>query len=397
MVNVIYLDISNINGPFIGSILRNKEKRMNKLLLCAIIVSMTLLQTTLAGSDGGTSGDPRTIIDSAGRSITISQPIERIFPLNADAAEAVLMLGGEDKIIGISESVKKKNEYFKNLQDLPIVANQNEVNFEKISEMVLEDNTIRPNVLVVCYFYPDKPSGVISIAKGLSQFSNITVAGLDFYKPENMTDEIEKLGVLLDCERKSQDFISWHEKRLAGVENALGNVSIPRVYYEGATDGLGSLNTYGEGSGINSLQIMAKGANIAKALEGTYPKVDWEWVISENPDVIIKLAPHTGIQLQNTFGWQLPPAQTGKELDVIRESILSRPGANNISAIENGRVYVLFNDMCYGMDSSVGLTYLSKILHPEMDLNPEQIYQEYLDMLGMKLPDNATFVYPVLK
>lgn len=109
------------------------------------------------------------------------------------------------------------------------------------------------------------------------------------------------------------------------------------------------------------------------------------------------MAPHTGIQLQNTFGWQLPPVQTGKELDVIRESILSRPGANNISAIENGRVYVLFNDMCYGMDSSVGLTYLSKILHPEMDLNPEQIYQEYLDMLGMKLPDNATFVYPVLK
>jgi iron complex transport system substrate-binding protein len=397
MINVIYSIISNIDRPIIGLIRKEKEKRMNKLLLCAIIVSMTLLQTSLAGSEGGTSGYPKTINDSAGRSITISQPIERIFPLNADAAEAVLMLGGEDKIIGISESVKKKNEYFKNLQDLPIVANQNEVNFEKISEMVLEDNTIRPNVLVVCYSYPDKPSGVISIAKGLSQFGNITVAGLDFYKPENMTDEIAKLGVLLDCEGKSQDFISWHEERLAGVENALGNVTIPRVYYEGATDGLGSLNTYGEGSGINSLQIMAKGENIAKTLEGTYPKVDWEWVISENPDVIIKLAPHTGIQLQNTFGWLLAPAQTGKELEVIRESILSRPGANNISAIENARVYVLFNDMCYGMDSSVGLTYLSKILHPEIDLNPEQIYQEYLDMLGMKLPDNATFVYPALK
>jgi iron complex transport system substrate-binding protein len=360
-------------------------------------VSVALLQTALAGSEGDTSGYPRTIIDSAGRSITISQPIERIFALNADAAEAILMRGMDDKIIGISESVKKKNEYFKNLQNLPIVANQNEVNFEMISEMVLEDNTIRPNVLVVCFTYPDRPSGVISIFNGLSQFGNITVAGLDFYKPENMTEEIEKLGVLLDCEQKASDFKNWHMERLAEVEKGLSDVSIPRVYYEGATDGLGSLNSYGNGSGINSLQIMAKGENIAKTLDGTYPKVDWEWVISENPDVIIKLAPHTGIQLQNTFGWQLPPAQTGKELDVIRESIMSRPGANNISAIENGRVYVLFNDMCYGMDSSVGLTYLSKILHPEIDLDPEKTYQEYLDMRGMKLPDNATFVYPALK
>ncbi|MDD2754484.1 MAG: ABC transporter substrate-binding protein [Methanothrix sp.] len=238
---------------------------------------------------------------------------------------------------------------------------------------------------------------LISIEKGLSQFNNITVAGFDFYKPENMTDEMAKLGELLDSEQKAQDFISWHKKIFAEVEDALSNVSIPRAYYEGANDGLGSLNTYGEGAGINSLQIMAKGENIAKTLDGTYPKVDWEWVISENPDVIIKLAPHTGIQLQNTFGWQLPPEQTGQELDVIRDNILSRPGAKNISAIENGRVYVLFNDMCYGMDSSVGLTYLSKILHPEIDLDPEQVYQEYLDMLGMKLPEDRTFVYPVLE
>ena len=47
-----------------------------------------------------------------------------------------------------------------------------------------------------------------------------------------------------------------------------------------------------------------------------------------------------------------------------------------------------------GPDQVVGLTYLAKVIHPDADLDPESVYKEYLDKIGLKYPGGRIFVYP---
>ncbi|MGB4086265.1 MAG: hypothetical protein WBK06_01695 [Methanothrix sp.] len=71
-----------------------------------------------------------TISDSAGRTITIPMPVQRIIALSTDHAEAVMMLGDGDKIVGVSDNLKSKVEIFPSLKNKQGVGKWNEVNFE---------------------------------------------------------------------------------------------------------------------------------------------------------------------------------------------------------------------------------------------------------------------------
>ena len=58
---------------------------------------------------------PLTITDTAGREVTFPQTVERVIVLSSDAAEAVVMLGAADKVVGVSDTVQKKGYYFPQL------------------------------------------------------------------------------------------------------------------------------------------------------------------------------------------------------------------------------------------------------------------------------------------
>ncbi|MDI9617418.1 MAG: ABC transporter substrate-binding protein, partial [Methanothrix sp.] len=68
--------------------------------------------------------------------------------------------------------------------------------------------------------------------------------------------------------------------------------------------------------------------------------------------------------------------------------------ASGVNAVKNNRVYVVNWEIMAGLDDVVGLTYLAKILHPEVNLDPESVYMEYLEFLGVKYPEDRMFVYP---
>jgi len=328
-----------------------------------------------------------TITDSAGREVTIQMPVERIIVLNSDAAEAVTVLGAADKIVGISDSVEKKAYYFPALKNRQSIGKWSEPDYEMIGEIARSGDEIVPNIIVISYTFPDKPYGIVEVAKGLEPFKGITAIGLDFYKPENMTREIELLGRILGKEAEAQRFIEWYEEKQADVENAVANKNVPKVYVESRSKG-GELSTYGAGSGTSQLLSIAKGDNIAKDLKGAYPKVGWEWVVSQNPDVIIKILSSTP-----EHGWDKPPSPDSTLENTLNE-ILGRAGAASINAVKNDRVYIVNWEIMAGLDDVVGLTYLAKILHPDVNLDPESVYREYLQFLGVDYPEDRIFVYP---
>jgi len=336
---------------------------------------------------------PLTITDTAGREVTFTQPIERIIVTSSDAAEAVVMLGAADKVVGISETVKNKGYYFPDLKDKQSVGKWNALDYEMIGEIASDgEDTVVPDILVIGYSYPDKPYGIYGMEKGLEPFENIKAVALEFTKPENITQEMETLGKILDKESEASDYINWYNEEKSKTEKAVEGQNMPRVYAEwsSATD----LSTLGAGSGFDQVLSVANGYNIARNLGDAYPKVGWEWVITQNPEVIIKR--QTQSSDQKEIGWQSGPSKDTVKLQAVRNELLARSGAGGISAVKSDNVYIMDWDVLNGLDQVVGITYLAKLLHPEADLDPVSVHKDYLKRLGLEYPEGRTLVYPEL-
>lgn len=337
---------------------------------------------------------PLTIIDSAGREVTFTQPIERVIVTSSDAAEAVVMLGAADKVVGISDTVKNKGYYFPDLKEKQSVGKWNALDYEMIGTIASDGkDTIVPDIVVIGYSYPDKSYGIYGLEKGLEPFQNIKAVALEFIKPENMSREIEVLGQILGKEEQASDYISWYDEKIESVKDAVAGLNIPRVYVEWSATA--DLSTLGSGSGFDQVLTIARGFNIAGGLGEAYPKVDWEWVVSQNPDVIIRRQTQSSGQTQ--IGWEAMPSQDTVKLQSVRNEILARSGASGVSAVKGDKVFIMDWDVLNGMDQVVGITYLAKLLHPQADLNPVEVHREYLERLGLEYPEGRTLVYPELE
>ena len=322
---------------------------------------------------------PRTITDSAGRTVTIYMPIKRVITLTSDSAEGIRILGAVDNIIGVTDTIRVDGkDYFPELRAKPSVGTWKEFNFEKIVELTSDNSeVIIPDIIVISYVY--KVSGVEG---GLSPFDNIAVLGLDLYKSETIEDELIKLGYIIEREDEAQDFVTWRHEKEDAVRNAVYGHKRPKVYIEkGGSIGTGELGTYGEGSALDELCEIAGGDNIAKGIAKEYPKVDWEWVTTENPDIIIKSEPKTFLEL------------TG-DAEGIREEVMDRiPG--DISAIRNGKVHIYTRKITFGLESVVGLTYWAKIFYPGTSLDPDAVYKDYLEKYqGLEYLEDKMVVLP---
>ena len=319
-----------------------------------------------------------TIVDSADRIVTIKKPVERIIVLNSDVASAVTILGAADKVVGVTSVVLKKDYYFPELSDKPSVGYP-KYDYEAILSLTPD--------LVVNYgsgsYYKPK------LLETAEKLPGITVVGLDFYKQKTLRYEVEILGYVLDKEDKACEYNDWCKKLEDDVKNlvdALEPEEKTRVFITSMKGYPGAIRTYGPNSGCDILCTIAGGINIAGELPITYPKVDSEWVISENPDVIITFG-HPG------QGW----ADT-TEPEELRTEILNVKEWAHISAVENKRVYVCNYELLFGLDSVVGLTYWAKFLHPEFALDsPEDIYREHYEMLNAKYPGDLIQAYPPLE
>ncbi|VVB72146.1 Periplasmic binding protein [uncultured archaeon] len=362
----------------------------SKALWSYLAVILCIIMTSLPAA-AEDARYPMTITDSAGREVTIFMPIQRIIPLNTNAAEVVSMLKAVDRVVAVDADEKTKSEMPKELKKKQTVGKWSDPDYEMIGEIAKgAGDTIAPDILVITYPEADKPYGALAVEKGLSSFKNITVVGFKLSRPENMSEEIMKIGILLGEEKEAENYIEWYEGHKNEIKKAVQGKVRPRVYVEVYNNGagLGALPSVGKASALFNQIDFAGGHNICSNLKDMSPKVDWEWVTTQNPDVIVSL------QSTDNIGWEKAPSTDSIKLEKVRNEIISRPGASAISAVKNGRVYVVSGSQFYGMDSIVGIGYFAKLFHPEVDLDPEQIYKEYLERMGVEYPKERILIYP---
>jgi iron complex transport system substrate-binding protein len=373
---------------------------MNKLLrngAISLILGLLLASSVaLAASDGNSTGYPRTITDGANRTITLTQPIERIIVLNGDLAESLRILGVEDKIIAITDSVKNRATYFPELKNKQLVGTWTNPDYEMIGEIAKGGNDeIEPNIIVLGYALIDKAYGAPAVEKGLAPFKNILSAGYDIHKPDEFAKDLMAMGKIFGKEAEAQEYIDWYNEKTGDVNTAVNGLNMPKVYLESSSTSpkIGELGTYSSMSSTGQVIRITNGYNVAKDLKLEFPKVDWEWVVKQNPDVIIltKYCP------ASKLGWDGAPSSDSVSLETIRNELISRPGASSVSAVKNNRIYIVDAYKLNGPDGVIGLTYVAKALHPEIDLDPAKVEKEYFEKIGLKFPDTSISIYPEIK
>ena len=316
-----------------------------------------------------------TVIDSCDRIVTVKKPVKKILPFTTASTETSKILKAQDKVVCVSKSIIEKKTFFPELSKLPNVGSYTEPDYEKIFEL-------KPDIVIVYPSYTPK------LEKKLEP-AGITVVSLDCYKPLTVIDEVKKLGYILDKRDEAEEFADFYKGVLNPIKEKVEKLSEedkPRVFYH-----YYKYKTVSKGGIYHGHIATAGGINIAADLPGENIKVDPEWVIVQNSDIIVW---HTYPSMASCGYGEDDPS----EMKALRDTIMNSELAI-VDAVKNERVYLIFAELMYSSRHPVAIVYMAKWFHPELfeDLNPQANHQEYLTRfqgLDIDLDKKGVFVYP---
>jgi iron complex transport system substrate-binding protein len=346
------------------------RKHILALAICVVVVLAMLASgctTPTPGPAPAGNETPKgiTIVDSNGNAINLSGIADRIIATNSDCAEVLIAIGAKDRIVGVSNTVKKNPALGPLLENVTDIGSWDSPNMEQIA-------MLQPDVVIVYATW--KP-------KNADQFAtlNATILPLDCGNMKTVASDIQQLGKLTGREAKAGEFADFIGGNIDLVMKKVDASSYPGpdVYWEYNSE----YSTAGNGSGADYLITAAGGRNIAGDLNTTYPKVNSEFVVEKGPGVIVK-----------TFGY----GQTAQNITNLRNTTMARTGLSQVAAVKDGKVYVMSSTITYGPKGSIGLLYLAKVLHPGLfgDVDPAAALDRYAEKYvpGTNQPN---LIYPV--
>lgn len=306
-----------------------------------------------------------TIIDDAGRSVTIPRPenLQKIYFTSSLAQIFCLTLAPELAGGSATEFTQEELAFLPretgSLPFLGTLSGGKELNPEAI---------MAENIQLIFSFSFDTPTEAdISESDDLQSMTGIPVVLLNA-SLENTAKTYRTLGMLLGKEAEAEALASYCETALSSVEQALA--TIPEedrisLYYAEGPDGL---QTEPEASSHALAFSFAGAKNVAADVElasgkGMSP-VSLEQVLAWNPEVII--------------AWD-DSARGGSD-ELIRTS----PNWSTIDAVQNGRVYTMPNapfswcDRPPAANRILGIQWVANLLYPEAyDINMVETTQEF--------------------
>jgi iron complex transport system substrate-binding protein len=330
-----------------------------------------------------------TILDARGRDVTIHKPVNRIVCFHG--LEVLRALNAKEKVVGVSSSyVADREVFFPELSKLPNIG----IGFTPDYETIF---ALNPDIVIMMpiggWFQPDK---FVDAGISVAAFKLTTYGKED---PKELSENVTKLGYIVDKEDEAKEFIDFIRDSEAEIYEKVKELvpeedDRPKVYIEGSR---GAYMIGGKNSPMARLCRLAGGRNIGDEMDlAPCPcgKVDPEWVIDQNPDIIFKVklmgAPHARLPI----GYETDDPSGMKEL---RDEIMNRPELANVKAVKNGQVYVM---TCFGQTpaSCIGIPYMAKAIYPYIfsELDPKEIHQQYLTKfqgLDYDLDEQGVFIY----
>ena len=314
-----------------------------------------------------------TIIDAAGREVTITKPIERIVSGHVLNSEAVKLLGAWDRVVG-RDLYTADEILFPGASELPVCRapmGYYNINFEKVLEL-------KPDIFLTWYV-PGAP-GLEELIDKLEP--EISVVFLNFENPVTLVENIRKLGLILDKEKEAEEYIAFYERVVNGIREKTAGLSEgekTQVFlwtfnydYQEKYMGVGNF------AGIQAQFDIVGAKNICGDLPGMFPYLDPEWLIGQDIDVIACWV--SPAVISDIFGYGIDdPREARKTRDWIMSADKNLVLAGS-DAVKNKRVYLYQTELAGSPRFVVALAYMAKWFHPELfsDLDPQAIHQEYL-------------------
>nr|CBH38012.1 putative ABC transporter, solute binding protein [uncultured archaeon] len=326
-----------------------------------------------------------TFVDSSDRTVTVNKPLKTTVALTYPVAEAIKIVKADDKVVGVSRDIAKRKVFFPGLSKLPSAGEASNPDVEKILKL---------NPDIVC------TGRLLGVSDGLEEQlpDTIALARWDMGRLEMMTTNVRKLGYIFDMEEEAELFCEFYQEYIDDTikerVDKIPDDDKQRVYVEH----IKNYNAFCTGSAGHEVCEAAGGINIAADLprlsERPIVEVDKEWLVKQNPQVIVKAV----LCKPCICGYDADNAAKMKEL---WEDFVNRPGWENMTAVSTDRTYLIDKDLVGSTANFVSAAYMAKWFYPELfaDLDPQAVHQEYMtrfQRLDYDLDEHGVFVYPPL-
>ena len=253
-----------------------------------------------------------TVTDDRGVAVTLAQPPQRIVTLLPSLAETVCALGQCERLVGVD----RYTTYPESLRQLPKVGGGLDPNIESVV-------ALRPDVVLM---------SLSSRAVDRLESLGIKVLALETKTYDDMHSVLDRLGVLLGVE-DAQRVWSTIESGVAEVARALPpQAQALQLYFE-VNQGpyaAGQSSFIGE-----TMQRLGVGNVVAPEL-GAFPKLNPEYIVRANPDVIV-VGRRSYAGMEQRPGWRLIRAVREGRICVLSDAemdVAIRPGPRMVEGAQ---------------------------------------------------------------
>ena len=328
-----------------------------------------------------------TITDGFGREVTIEKPLNTVVSGISMVSELMAALGQKEHIVAIDRSTATSTFIFQDLLSLPDITTAEDSHYAVDYEMIIE---LDPDIFITGVVPQEGFDDIVAALE-----PEIPCIALSYDTPEQIVDSVNLLGELFDCQEAADDYIDFFQGTVDMIKERVAGVpeeDRPLLYYEWLPYYSFNRDVYMYQNQID----IAGGISITADLPTTFGNIDPEWVIEQDPDVIVSLA-------MDYAYMGFDAVDCGYDVDdyssiiAFRDSVMNRSELSEVTAIKDGQVYVLRYDL--SSISCIGYAYMAKWLHPDLfeDLDPQALHHEWLTRfmdIDFDLSQHGVFVYP---
>lgn len=250
-----------------------------KLVLCILIISF-FQQFFCSETIASDKDNYIKVVDFRGRTLIFKNPVKRIVCLIESALSGLYMLGAEKEIIGVSTNVYQGNVYsyysaldnrIKN-KTLPTPGNWDFVNIESVV-------ALKPDIVII---WSKQTESINALEE-----RGIKVFGVFITKKEDVYKEIMQFGKLTGKVSRAKEIIEYTKSETEKFYSRVAKIPFhkrQRVYYMWAQS---KLDTSCGESTVQDLISLAGCRNVCDSITSEHITVNFEKIISWNPDLIV--------------------------------------------------------------------------------------------------------------
>jgi iron complex transport system substrate-binding protein len=296
------------------------------LQLCSLLFGSCSYSHKSAPAGRAEEPTPGTIsyTDGIGRQVRLPRHPRRIISLAPSVTEVVYMVGGADRLIGVTSFC-----------DWPPEA-RNKMNIGDL---------LNPNYELIL---ASKPDLLIASTAGNDRAAVMKLSGLGLpvyvtapRSVEKIYETVEAIGQITDCSDQANRMVEEMKRRLGMVKSRLAGLRPVRAFFITWFD---PLLAPGKNTFETDVLRQADVLSITSEIDEFYPRYSLEQILAKNPDVILTVE------------------HKGNPLPDLRRL----PGWERLEAVRLGRIYILPEVLQHPSPRFVeAVEYLARKLHPE--------------------------------